>query len=176
MRTVSSAAIRSIRNSLIALVFAIEISGCHGDSSTAPEASRTPRVSATPRFSMLLCNESMSASQCDILERGIHHLTSHPDPFCRQLGFNAFRRNGSNRYLYQYEYDPGSTIQAWSGGSGADGAAWISSHGFAGDGGTNVAGLSGHEEYHLAFPDDPQGETHAVEWEAYCGNGFVNNP
>lgn len=140
----------------------------------APEGITPPSVL---RFSMLVCDPSMTAAQCTTLQRAISHLINHSDPFCRQLGQNAFRRNSAAKYLYQYEWY-GTTIQAWDAGYGDDGTVWISSHGFAGEGGTNVSGLSAHEEYHLEFPDDVgnAGEDHAAEWEAYCGAGFVNNP
>lgn len=108
-----------------------------------------------------------------MLNRAIGHLKSHSDPMCRQLGSGAYERNRSEFYFYNsYEqYD-----QSWSGGSYETGAVWISDPGFAGVGGTTLAGLSAHEEYHLWFPNDPLGETHAIEWEEFCGQGFVNNP
>ena len=92
---------------------------------------------------------------------------------CRQFGSWAYDRNMAKRY----EYDSfEQSIQAWDGGYYDLGVVWFSAPGFAGVGGTTLAGLTAHEEYHLWFPDDPNGEDHALEWEAHCGQGFVNNP
>lgn len=126
-----------------------------------------------PRYVLLACHSSMSATQCNMLNRAISFLKTHNDPMCRQFGSWAYDRNKAQRY----EYDPYEQyIQSMSGGYYDGGAVWITDPGFAGVGGTTLAGLTVHEEYELWFPNDPLVENHAIEWEEFCGQGFVNNP
>jgi hypothetical protein len=124
------------------------------------------------RFLIQPCHSSMSTTQCSRINRAIDHLKAHSDPMCRTFGQNAYQRNKLyNNYQYHYH----DTWNAWSGGSWEPdaGAVFISQLGFANQGGTTLAGLSAHEEYHLLFPNDPDAETHALEWEAWCEQGFV---
>lgn len=162
---------RPLAAGLFLLYVGVLLVGC-GDRSGVDKVMSPPgRV----KFQLAPCHISLSAEQCEILQRGINHLRSHPDVMCRNMGARAYNRNRGGRYLYRYEYSPGATIQAWGWGPDETGSVFFSSYGYAGHGGTNIAGLTAHEEYHIMFPQDPN-DDYAFEWEGLCGAGFSNTP
>jgi hypothetical protein len=126
-------------------------------------------------FAFVVCPEGTSPAQCRLYNDGMRHLRGHSDPFCRQLGTNAYYRDRNNRVFYQslHNYaDPEDHTPAWSGGLYENGSVWYTQYAFS-DPFTGLAGWMAHEEYHLAFPYDGS-EQYAGEWENLCGAGFSN--